>query len=105
MFFYAEKLNGAERDWRRAVSTSEQARWSSARGVITLQTLPCDESERASVVVNHAGFSLHVGVCAEAHQRDKLERLCRYISCPAISEQRLSLTAQGLDRCQLKTPY
>jgi hypothetical protein len=56
-------------------------------------------------VANYAGFSLHAGVMAEAHQRDKLERLCRYISRPAISEKRLALTANGHVRYELKTPY
>jgi len=42
---------------------------------------------------------------AEAHQRDKLERLCRYISRPAVSEKRLSLTANGQVRYELKTRY
>ena len=37
-----------------------------------------------------AGFSLHAGVAARADQRQKLERLCRYISRPTIAEQRLS---------------
>ena len=52
-----------------------------------------------------AGFSLHAGVAAKAHQRQKLERLCRYISRPAVSEQRLSLAPNGNVRYQLKTPY
>ena len=52
-----------------------------------------------------AGFSLHAGVAAKANQRDKLERLCRYITRPAIAEQRLSLTNQGKVRYELKTPY
>jgi hypothetical protein len=52
-----------------------------------------------------AGFSLHAGVAARADQRHKLERLCRCISRPAISEQRLSLPPNGNVRYQLKTPY
>jgi hypothetical protein len=36
---------------------------------------------------------------------DKLERLCRNISRPAISEQRLSMTDHGKVRYELKTPY
>ena len=52
-----------------------------------------------------AGFSLHAGVVAKAHQRDKLERLCRYISRPTVSEKRLSLTSTGKIRYELKTPY
>ena len=35
------------------------------------------------------GFSLHAGVVAQAHERDKLERLVRDITRIAISEKRL----------------
>lgn len=42
---------------------------------------------------------------AEAHQRNKLERLCRYISRPAVSEKRLALTHNGQVRYELKNPY
>jgi hypothetical protein len=42
---------------------------------------------------------------AKAHQRDKLERLCRYIARPAVSEKRLSLTSTDKTRYELKTPY
>ena len=52
-----------------------------------------------------AGFSLHAGVAARADERKKLERLCRYIASPAVSEKRLSLTPNGNVRYQLKTPY
>ncbi len=45
------------------------------------------------------------GVATKAHQRKKLERLCRYIARPAVSEKRLSLTGQGKVRYELKTPY
>jgi hypothetical protein len=39
--------------------------------------------------------SLHAGVKVRAEERQKLERLCKYISRPAVSEKRLSLTANG----------
>ena len=39
------------------------------------------------------------------HHERRLERLCRYISRPAVSEKRLALTATGNIRYQLKTPY
>jgi hypothetical protein len=63
--------------------------------VFTLQTLPEreDQSTTSSRVANHAGFSLHAGGIAEVHQRDKLERLCRYVSRAAVSEKRLALTS------------
>jgi hypothetical protein len=76
------------------------------RKVFTLQTLPdCRPEFTPPQTGNTAGFSLHAGVAAQAHERDKLERLCRYISRPALSNQRLSLTRNGQIRYQLKTPY
>ena len=75
------------------------------RKVMTLQTLPADEPPFGEEAGKVSGFSLHAGVAARADQRDKLERLCRYISRPAVSEKRLSLTNNGLVRYQLKTPY
>jgi hypothetical protein len=52
-----------------------------------------------------ACFSLHVGVATKTRERKILERLCRYISRPAVSEKRLALISQGNVRYQLKTPY
>ncbi len=52
-----------------------------------------------------AGFSLHARVAARVDERKKLERLCRYISRPAVSEKRLSLTPNGNVRDELKTRY
>lgn len=67
------------------------------RKVFTLQTLPaCDPEDQVGDTVGKvAGFSLHAGVAARANERQKLERLCRYISRPAVSEKRLSLTPNG----------
>ncbi|VAW82460.1 Mobile element protein [hydrothermal vent metagenome] len=75
--------------------------------VFTLQTLPaCDPGDQFGDTPGKvAGFSLHAGVATKAHERSKLERLCRYISRPTISEKRLSLTRGGNVRYQLKTPY
>jgi len=77
------------------------------RKVFTLQSLPpkAEPKTASSRVANVAGFSLHAGIMAEAHQRDKLERLCRYIARPAVSEKRLSLLDDGRIRYELKTPY
>ena len=72
------------------------------RKVFSLQTLPSSDEPGADKV---AGFSLHAGVAARANERDKLERLCRYITRPALSEKRLSLTDTGQVRYELKTPY
>ena len=64
-----------------------------------------EEKRYSDRVSKQAGFSLHAGVCAEAHQREKLERLCRYITRPAVSEQRIAFTPGGNIRYELKTPY
>jgi hypothetical protein len=75
------------------------------RKVFTLQTLPASDEPFGDGVGKVAGFSLHAGVAARADERKKLERLCRYIARPAVSEKRLSLTPNGNVRYQLKTPY
>jgi hypothetical protein len=73
--------------------------------VFTLQTLPASTEDEYGQLANTSGFSLHAGVFANADEPGKLERLCRYISRPAISEQRLSMTDHGKVRYELKTPY
>jgi hypothetical protein len=79
---------------------------SQGRKVFTLRTLPERDPYESSTSTagKVAGFSLHAGVAAKAQQRDKLERLCRYITRPALSEKRLSLTAQGNIRYRLAAP-
>ena len=76
------------------------------RKVFTLQTIPAwEDDDRFAQVAKVSGFSLHAGVAAQAWERQKLERLARYISRPAVSEKRLSVTLSGNIRYQLKTPY
>ena len=74
---------------------------------LTLQTLPSidDSGLRDEQVSKRAGFSLHAGVACKAGQRKKLERLCGYITRPAIAEQRLSLASNGNVIVELKSPY
>jgi hypothetical protein len=73
------------------------------RKAFTLQTLAPALSAPAGddQLAKHSGFSLHAGVAAAAHQRDKVERLCRYIARPAVATTRLALTAQGQVRYTL----
>ena len=61
--------------------------------------------KRTELVARQSGFSLHAGVACQSNQRKKLERLCRYITRPAIAEQRLSLADNGNVIIALKTPY
>src|ERR687895_325868 len=47
----------------------------------------------------------HAEVRCAAHQRKKLEHLCRYIPRPAIANERLKRNRAGDVVLQLKTPY
>jgi hypothetical protein len=77
------------------------------RKVFTLQTLPDCESDNpfSNSVGEVAGFSLHAGVATKTNERVKLERLSRYITRPAVSTKRLSLTHNGRVRYELKSPW
>jgi hypothetical protein len=72
-----------------------------------MQTLPDCQTDNpfAGSVGETAGFSLHAGVATRANERAKLERLCRYITRPAVSTKRLSITRNGKVRYELKTPW
>jgi hypothetical protein len=73
----------------------------------TLQTVTAAsaQTELAGKTASYAGFSLHAGVAADSHQRDRLERLCRYITRPPVATDRLALTPNGLIRYAMKTPW
>jgi hypothetical protein len=51
------------------------------------------------------GFSLHGVMRAEAHDRKRLEQLCRHITRPALSDERVQLNAAGQVKLKLKTPW
>ena len=72
-----EQLIGHSITYRIAVGPQ------AGRKVFTLQTLPARQEPFDDPVGQVAGFSLHAGVAAKAHQRQKLERLCRYIALHA----------------------
>jgi hypothetical protein len=74
--------------------------------VFTLQVLPAEAPEEPTKgVTQAAGFSLHAGIGIEADARGKLERLCRYVSRPAVAEERLARTERVDVRLLLKTAY
>ena len=51
------------------------------------------------------GFSLHAGVYCRPCERDKLEKLCRYVARPAVAAERLSVQGNGNILYKLKKPY
>lgn len=93
------QLQGASVSYRIAMGPQQ------GQKVFTLQTLPASKEGEYGQLANTSGFSLHAGVFANADEPEKLERLCRYISRPAISEPRLYMTQHGKVRYELKTPY
>jgi len=60
---------------------------------------------RCQLRVNAHGFSLHAAVRWRADQRKELEHLCRYITRPAIANERLKRNRAGQVVLQLKSPY
>jgi hypothetical protein len=74
--------------------------------VLSLQTVPSRAADSTQPgCVNAHGFSLHAAVRCCAHQRKELERLCRYITRPAIANERLKRNPAGQFVLQLKSPY
>ncbi len=79
------------------------------RKVLTLrEVVPIDtdsDYERKPLCANEQGFSLHAAVRCHANERLKLERLCRYITRPALANDRVKINAKGQVELKLKTPW
>ena len=66
---------------------------------------PREATARQPLCADIDGFSLHAAVRVEAHDRKRLEQLCRYITRPALSDERVQLNAAGQVELRLKTPW
>ena len=74
--------------------------------MLSLQSLPSAARPSAPELhVNAHGFSLHAAVRWRADQRKELEQLCRYITRPAIANERLKRNRAGQVVLQRKSPY
>jgi Putative transposase len=51
------------------------------------------------------GFTLHAGVHISGSDRERLERLCRYMARPAVASERLSRCADGTIKYRLRKPF
>jgi ribosomal protein S27E len=58
-----------------------------------------------ALTADRDGFSLNVAVSCQLYQRDRLERLCRYVTRPAICLDRLTIRADGKIQYELKNPF
>jgi len=74
--------------------------------VLTLRgAMPREATARQPLCAEIDGFSLHAAVRVEAHDRKRLEQLCRHITLPVLSDKRLQLNAVGQVELKLKTPW
>ena len=74
--------------------------------VLTLQgAMPRQTDFKQTLCADMQGFSLHVAVRCEADDRQALEQLCRYITRPALANERVQTNAAGQVVLRLKTPW
>jgi hypothetical protein len=65
--------------------------------------MPRETTARQALCADIDGFSLHAAVRVEAHDRKRLEQLCRYTR-PALSDERVQINAAGQVELKLETP-
>jgi len=51
------------------------------------------------------GFSLHAATQVDGHDRERLEKLCRYVARPALSQARLTVRGDGKVLWELRKPW
>ena len=94
-----EQLLGAALHYR--IATGPHA----GRKALTLRTVAPNPPAPSPCIAQLSGFSLHAGTRCQAHERNSLERLCRSIARPAVSNERLSVNDRGQVVYRLKHPF
>jgi hypothetical protein len=64
--------------------------------------MPREVAARQALCADVDGFSPHAAVRIEANERRRLERLCRTITRPALSDERIRVNAAGQVELELK---
>ncbi len=67
--------------------------------------MPRDGDFRKTLCADSNGFSLHAAVRCGADDRQALEQLCRYITRPALANERVQTNAADQVVLKLKTPW
>jgi hypothetical protein len=84
---YGASISGrvatGSRTGRRVIRVGDSVEW---------EDLAVPSGTRCAAV---AGFSVHADVCVPAHDRMRLERLCRYAGRPPVATERLSVLPDG----------
>ncbi len=75
--------------------------------VLTIRGAPPVDGKvkKRALRANVDGFSLHAAVRCAARERKKLARLCRYITRPALANDRVQCNGAGQVVLKLKTPW
>ena len=74
--------------------------------VLTVQgAMPRDADFKKTLCADIDGFSLHAAVRCGADDREGLEQLCRYITRPALANERVQTNAAGQVVLKLKTAW
>ena len=79
----------------------------SGNRTLTLHDPSCIKTDKSPkpLTVDRDGFSLNAAVSCKPYQRERLERLCRYITRPAICLDRLNVKNDGQIQYELKNPF
>ena len=72
--------------------------------VLTLQTLPAEPDAPRQEVAESSGFSPHAGIAAKASQRDKIERLARYVSRAPVADRNRGAFGGSSGACSGQRP-
>ena len=67
--------------------------------------MPRESDFTQALCADNNGFSLHAAVRCAANDRQALEQLCRYITRPALANERVQTNAAGQVVLKLKTPW
>jgi hypothetical protein len=67
--------------------------------------MPREKDFKQPLSADNNGFSLHAAMRCAAEDRQALQRLCRYITRPALANERVQTNAAGQVVLKLKTPW
>ena len=67
--------------------------------------MPREAEFKQNLCADIDGFSVHAGVRCGAEDRQGLEQLCRYITHPALANERVQANGSGQVVLKLKTPW
>jgi ribosomal protein S27E len=96
-----DSLDAASTRYRIALGPAAGQRMLTLRSHSLLRADPLPKP----FTVERNGFSLNAAVACQPDQRERLERLCRYVTRPAICLERLSVDAAGRVIVELAHPF